>query len=93
MRRERADLPQRLEAELRKEKRQRDNFMALIAEGEAPASIVERIAALDLGIAEKERQLQEFKVEEPSELELRRLKATLRKRASRSASRAPRAPG
>ena len=82
LRQERADLPEQIEAGLRKERRQRDNFLALVADGKAPPSVLQRIAALDASIADKERELADFAVavEQPSELDLRRVKRTLRER-------------
>jgi hypothetical protein len=65
---------------LRKERRQRDNFLGMIANGKAPPSITERIAALDAAIANKETELQELRVEEPSEADLRRMRAAFRQR-------------
>jgi site-specific DNA recombinase len=83
LRRTQADRQARLEAEIRKARRQRYNFLAAVAEGKAPRSIVEQIAALDEAISEKEQEFATLAIEEPSEVELRRLRAALRERLGR----------
>jgi site-specific DNA recombinase len=79
-RRESADVPDRLEADLRTDRRQRENFLALVADGKAPASILGRIADLDAAIADGEKKLQNFIVEDPTDSDLKRLRIALRGR-------------
>jgi hypothetical protein len=79
-RRSQADRPERLEAELRKARTQRDNLLTALANGKWPKSIVDRIAALDAEIAGKEGELARLTVDEPSEFELRRLRGAFRER-------------
>ena len=54
--------------------------MALIGAGNAPASVMQRIGELDASIARRELRLQEGQTEEPSDLELRRLRSMLHKK-------------
>jgi len=43
--------PQRLEAEVRQERRQLDNLVNAVAEGKAPAAVLEKIRTLEASIA------------------------------------------
>ena len=79
-RRDSADVPDRLDADLRRDRRQRDNFLALVADGKAPVSVLARIAALDAAVAENEKKLQNFVVEDPTDADLKRLRIGLRGR-------------
>ena len=75
-----ADRPAKLEAELRRAQRERDNFMKLIGEGKAPASVLDRVRALDETIAALEQRLADRRLEPPSELDRARLRKLLRQR-------------
>ena len=77
------DRPQRLEAELRKDRRKLDNFIALIADGNAPASILGAIRELEQGIETKTTELSRLTMEQPSELDQRRIKKQLREQVGK----------
>jgi hypothetical protein len=49
-----ANRPEQLRAELKESRKQRDNFLALVADGKALPSILQRIAELGTTIAAKE---------------------------------------
>ncbi|MBI4290574.1 MAG: hypothetical protein HY661_03735 [Betaproteobacteria bacterium] len=82
-RREQADTPERLEAEARKLRRELDRFMALIAGGTAPASIMAEINRREARLAaiEVERaRLVAVDDEGPLELDVRRMRKGFRER-------------
>jgi site-specific DNA recombinase len=74
------DLPERLNDQLRQDRRKLDNFLALIAEGKAPASVMAKIEQLEGQIAAFEKRLEELLVALPAPADLDRLKASLRSR-------------
>ncbi len=74
------DRPAKLEAELRRARRERDNFIKLIGEGKAPASVLDRVRALDGSIEALEQRLADRRIEPPSELDRARLRKMLRER-------------
>ena len=49
--------PERLELEIRKERKQLENLVAAIAAGQAPEAVLERIRTLEAAIAAKEAQM------------------------------------
>ena len=83
-RRARSAQPERLEQELKKARRARDRFLDAIAAGNAPASIIERIRALDATISGLEAQLKQRQPRAvPPELESARLKRDIRARVEK----------
>ena len=80
---ERVDRPAliaRYEADLQQAKRQRDNLIAAIAAGNAPASLVDAIGKLDAKIIDLEAQIAQHRKDLPRELDRARLKRDLRGR-------------
>ena len=77
------DEPERLEAEARKLRREIERFLALVADGKAPASVLGEIKRREQRLAEVERELQTLTIEQPADGELRRLKASFRDRLAR----------
>ncbi len=78
-----SDRPKRLETELRKARRKLDNFLGLIAEGKAPASVLGAIRELEQAIETKTTELGRLTMAQPSELDQRRMKKQLREQVGR----------
>jgi hypothetical protein len=72
--------PGRLEAERRKVSREVERFLALVAEGKAPASVLNEIKRREARVVEIDQELNVLRIAEPSEAESRRVKASLRER-------------
>ena len=81
--REHTDLPERLQADLRKERKQIERLVTAIANGDAPDAVMEKIRALQASVAAKEHELEGFTVKEPTELELKRLRRACCERLGR----------
>jgi hypothetical protein len=82
-RRERVDVPERLEAEARKLRKELDRFLRVIADGTAPTSVLSEIKRREARLAEVEYEQRAFAIEEPSDVDMRRLKAALHERLAR----------
>ena len=76
----RADVPDRLDAEARRIRKELDRFLRAIAGGAAPTSVLTEIQRREARLAEIENERQAFAVEEPTELEERRLRKGFRER-------------
>ena len=77
------DRPREIEAEIKKLKRELERFVALIAEGEAPRTILDEIRQREARIEALERELSTLRAPEPDELHAARLKRALCERAAR----------
>ena len=75
-----SDLPDRLADQLRQDRRKLDNFLSLIADGKAPASVMAKIEQLEGQIAASDKRLEELRVALPASADLDLLKASLRSR-------------
>ena len=82
-RREDGDAPKRLEAELRKLRRENERLIALAVDGKAPVTVAAEIKRRDHRIDEIEHQLQILSVRIPADSELRSLQASFRDRLAR----------
>ena len=74
------DRPKRLNAELRKVKRELERFLQLVAEGKAPESVLQQIQQREDRIKRLTEELGEAQLEQPNELDLRRVKKALAER-------------
>lgn len=63
------------------DERRLGNFLALIADGEAPASVLGAIREIEQSIKAKRAELARLTIAKPSELDARRMKKQLRERA------------
>jgi DNA invertase Pin-like site-specific DNA recombinase len=78
------DEPERLQAEIRKLRRQIDNLITLAADGEAPKSVRTEILARENRIAALEAALAEITAPtDPSEMDMRRLRRAIREESGR----------
>ena len=77
------DEPERLEAEARKLRREIDRFLALVADGKAPGSVLTEIKRREQRLAEVDGELQTLRIETPPDGDLRRLKASFSERLAR----------
>ena len=82
-RRTNPDRPRAIEAELKKLQRELANFNRAIAGGIAPKSVLAEIATREIRVEELERERNELGAEEPSELDLRRLRKAAEARIGR----------
>jgi hypothetical protein len=73
----RPDQSARLEADLRKAVRERDNLIAAIAQGNPPASLITALRTLDARIADLEAQLAEPRLAPLSQIDRARMKRDL----------------
>ncbi len=80
---EQADAPERLQAELRKLRKEVERFLLVIAEGKAPHSVVVEIKRREERLAAIQQELDTLATAQPSQSELRRLKEALRGRLER----------
>jgi hypothetical protein len=76
----RTEVPDRLDAEARRLRKELDRFLRAIAESAAPASVLAEIQRREARLAEIEAERQALAVEIPSEFEERRLRKALRDR-------------
>jgi DNA invertase Pin-like site-specific DNA recombinase len=78
--RTRVGVPERLDAEARRLRKEIDRFVAAIAGGTAPATVVAEIQKREARLVEIEKEREEFGVEMPSGFEERRLRKAFRTR-------------
>lgn len=74
------DAPRRLEAEIKRERRQLERLVDAVAKGKAPAAVLEKIRALEASIATNDRELATLQIMAPTELEVARIERGFRTR-------------
>ena len=76
-----ADAPKRLQDEIKRERRQLENLVRGLEQGEdKPAVVMRRIAERETSIAEKEAELATLRTDLPTEREIARIKRSFRTR-------------